>query len=148
MRPTRIRDYSMKLFIRITLFLTLVVGLLFASCDKEEFKAEFKTTVLGKVVAVPSIVSNGEELILKIEGIVSASGEATINGKKYYPVVHYLVDGKKVATSPETSLPFNAKCIINDLAKGEHTISVEITGSQKEVIVENKVSSTTITVQE
>lgn len=148
MRPTRIRDYSMKLFIRITLFLTLVVGLLFASCDKEEFKTEFKTAVLGKVVAVPSIVSNGEELILNIEGIVSASGEATINGKKYYPVVHYLVDGKKVATSPETSLPFNAKCIINDLAKGEHTISVEITGSQKEVIVENKVSSTTITVQE
>lgn len=138
----------MKLFIRITLFLTLVVGLLFASCDKEEFKAEFKTTVLGKVVAVPSIVSNGEELILKIEGIVSASGEATINGKKYYPIIHYLVDGKKVATSSETSLPFNAKCIINDLAKGEHTISVEITGSQKEVIVENKVSSTTITVQE
>ena len=59
-----------------------------------------------------------------------------------------MVDGKKVATSPETSLPFNAKCIINDLAKGEHTISVEITGSQKEVIVENNVSSTTITVQE
>ena len=134
----------MKLFIRITLFLTLVVGLFFASCDKEEFK----TMVLGKVVATPSIVTNGEELILKIEGNASASGEATVNGKKYYPVVLYLVDGKKVATSPETSLPFNAKCIINDLAKGEHTISVEITGSQKEVIVENKVSSTTITVQE
>lgn len=144
MHPTRIRDYTMKLFIRITLFLTLVVGLFFASCDKEEFK----TMVLGKVVATPSIVTNGEELILKIEGNASASGEATVNGKKYYPVVLYLVDGKKVATSPETSLPFNAKCIINDLSKGEHTISVEITGSQKEVIVENKVSSTTITVQE
>ena len=78
----------MKLFIRITLFLTLVVGLFFASCDKEEFK----TTVLGKVVATPSIVTNGEELILKIEGNASASGEATVNGKKYYPVVHYLVD--------------------------------------------------------
>ena len=144
MRPARIRDYTMKLFIRITLFLTLVVGLLFTSCDKEEFK----NTVLGKVVATPSIVTNGVELILKIEGNASASGEATVNGKKYYPVVLYLVDGKKVATSPETSLPFNAKCIINDLSKGEHTISVEITGSQKEVIVENKVSSTTITVQE
>lgn len=144
MRPARIRDHTMKLFIRITLFLTLVVGLLFTSCDKEEFK----TMVLGKVVVTPSIVTNGEELILKIEGNASASGEATVNGKKYYPVVHYLVDGKKVATSSETSLPFNAKCIINDLAKGEHTISVEITGSQKEVIVENKVSSTTITVQE
>lgn len=144
MYPTRIRDYTMKLFIRITLFLTLVVGLFFASCDKEEFK----TMVLGKVIATPSIVKNGEELILKIEGNASASGEATVNGKKYYPVIHYLVDGKKVATSSETSLPFNAKCIINDLAKGEHTISVEITGSQKEVIVENKVSSTTITVHE
>lgn len=144
MRPTLIRDYTMKLFIRITLFLTLVVGLFFASCDKEEFK----TMVLGKVVVTPSIVTNGEELILKIEGNASASGEATVNEKKYYPVVHYLVDGKKVATSSETSLPFNAKCIINDLAKGEHTISVEITGSQKEVIVENKVNSTTITVQE
>lgn len=126
------------------MFLTLVVGLLFTSCDKEEFK----TMVLGKVVVTPSIVTNGEELILKIEGNASASGEATVNGKKYYPVVHYLVDGKKVATSSETSLPFNAKCIINDLAKGEHTISVEISGSQKEVIVENKVSPTTITVQE
>lgn len=144
LHPTRIRDYTMKLLIRITLFLTLVVGLFFASCDKEEFK----TMVLGKVVATPSIVTNGEELILKIDGNVSASGEATINGKKYYPVVLYLVDGKKVATSPETSLPFNAKCIINDLAKGEHTISVEITGSQKGVIVDNKVSSTIITVQE
>lgn len=69
----------MKLFIRITLFLTLVVGLFFASCDKEEFK----TMVLGKVVATPSIVTNGEELILKIEGNASASGKATVNGKKY-----------------------------------------------------------------
>lgn len=51
--------------------------------------------VLGKVVVTPSIVTNGEELILKIEGNASASGEATVNGKKYYPVVHYLVDGKR-----------------------------------------------------
>lgn len=77
MHPTRIRDYTMKLFIRITLFLTFVVGLLFTSCDKEKIK----TMVLGKVVATPSIVTNGEELILKIEGNASASGEATVNGK-------------------------------------------------------------------
>jgi len=146
LRPTRIRDYKMKLFIKITLLLTLVVGLFLTSCDKEEFKIGF--TVLGKVVATPSIVANGEELTLKIEGNISASGEATINGKKYYPVVHYLLDGKEVATSSETSLPFNAKCIIKDLETGEHTISVEVIGSQKEVIVENKVTSTNITVQE
>ena len=38
---------------------------------------------IGKIVATPSSVKNGDEITLEIGGNVSASGETIINGKGY-----------------------------------------------------------------
>lgn len=115
-----------------------------ASCEKDEVKS----LVIGKIVATPSSAKNGDEITLEIGGGVSASGETIINGKEYHPIIHYLIDGKAVVKSSETTLPFNAKYIIKDLAIGEHALSVDITSSRKGAIFENKVRSTTITILE
>lgn len=75
MRPTRIRDYKMKLFLKISLILIGIIGVMaLASCEKDEVKS----LVAGKVVATPSTVKNGDEITLEIGGNVSASGETII----------------------------------------------------------------------
>lgn len=131
----------MKLTVIITF---LLGGLLMSSCDEEEFNS----TVYGKVVVTPSTVKNRDEIALEIGRTISASGNATINGKKFYPIVHYLLDGREIAISSDKDLPFKANCTINDLTVGEHEISVDIVGSRKGAIFENKVVSTKITVVE
>ncbi len=78
MRPTRIRDYKMKLLLKISLVFIGVIGVIaLASCEKDEVKS----LVIGKIVATPSSVKNGDEITLEIGGNVSASGETIINGK-------------------------------------------------------------------
>lgn len=133
----------MKLLLKISLVFIGVIGVIaLASCEKDEVKS----LVIGKIVATPSSVKNGDEITLEIGGNVSASGETIINGKDYHPII--LIDGKAVVKSSETTLPFNAKYIIKDLTIGEHTLSVDITSSRKGAIFENKVSTTTITILE
>ena len=103
--------------------------------------------VVGKVVANPTMVSNGEEISLEIGGTISASGQVTMNGKDYHPVVYYLIDGDEVVKSTESTLPFSARCKIENLTIGEHVISVDIKSSRSEATFENKVSPTMITVR-
>lgn len=129
----------------------LLGGLLTSSCDPGHALAPeyiFSSSVYGKVVVTPSNVKNGDEIALEIGGMISASGNATINGKELYPIVHYLLDGREIAISSDKDLPFKAKYTINELAVGEHEISVDIVGSRKGAIFENKVVSTKITVVE
>lgn len=135
----------MKCLMKLTVIITFLLGgLLMSSCDEEEFNS----TVYGKVVVTPSTVKNRDEIALEIGRTISASGNATINGKKFYPIVHYLLDGREIAISSDKDLPFKANCTINDLTVGEHEISVDIVGSRKGAIFENKVVSTKITVVE
>lgn len=145
LRPTRTRDHTMKLFLKITLVLTSIFGvIILSSCEKDEVG----TIVEGKVVATPSIVKNGDEIAFKIGGNYSMIEDITINGKDYHPIIHYLIDGKEVVISSETTLPFNAKYTIKDLTIGEHILSVDITSSREGGIFENEVSSTIITILE
>lgn len=145
LRPTRTRDHTMKLFLKITLVLTSIFGvIILSSCEKDEVR----TIVEGKVVATPSIVKNGDEIAFKIGGNYSMIEDITINGKDYHPIIHYLIDGKEVVISSETTLPFNAKYTIKDLTIGEHILSVDITSSREGGIFENEVSSTIITILE
>lgn len=123
-----------------SLFLTI-------ACSKDE-EVTVKTEILGKAEATPSTVKNGDEITLGIGGIISSSSTATINGKEYYPVIHYLVDGSEVAVSTDKKSPFNATYKVNDLSVGEHTLSVRITPSESGAIFENKVSESKITVVE
>lgn len=135
----------MKCLMKLTVIITILLGgLLMSSCGVEEFNS----TVNGKVVVTPSTVKNGDEIALEIGGTISASGNATINGKEFYPIVHYLLDGREIAISSDNKLPFKANCTINDWTVGEHEISVDIVGSRKGAIFENKVVSTKITVVE
>ena len=135
----------MKSFLKISLVFIGIIGVM---ALKKKKKDEVKSLVTGKIVATPSSVKNGDEITLEIGGNVFSSGETIINGKDYHPIIHYLIDGKAVVKSSETTLPFNAKYIIKDLTIGEHTLSIDITSSRKGAIFENKVSSTTITILE
>lgn len=138
----------MKCLMKLTVIITIILGgLLMPSCDPDS-EYMFSSSVCGKVVVTPSNVKNGDEIALEIGGLISASGNATINGKELYPIVHYLLDGREIAISSDKDLPFKAKYTINELAVGEHEISVDIVGSQKGAIFENKVVSTKITVVE
>ena len=104
----------MKLLLKISLVFIGVIGVIaLASCEKDEVKS----LVIGKIVATPSSVKNGDEITLEIGGNVSASGETIINGKDYHPIIHYLIDGKAVVKSSETTLPFNAKYILSSTYK-------------------------------
>lgn len=135
----------MKYLMKITVIVTILLGGLFmSSCTKDEFNS----SVYGKVIATPSTVKNGDDIVLEIGGIFSCSEDAKINGKNFYPIAHYLLDGKEIAISSDKKVPFKAKYTINDLAVGEHVISVDIVGSRKGAFFENKVVSTKITVLE
>ncbi len=154
------------LFSTISLVLISIIGgLSLSSCGKDDIEINDNDTIVtnttvndvevngkvtGKVVATPSTVKNGDEIELEIGGtsIISVSVQLTINGKRFYPVVHYLIDGKEVTESSETEMSYKAKCAITGLAVGEHTVSVNITGSQEGANYENNVASTTITVVE
>ena len=122
-----------------------VISLLaFISCSEE---ITIESCVLGTAEASPSTLKNGDEITLTIGG-TSVSSFQTVNGKKYYPVVYYLVDGKEVATAVEKQLPFTAKWVAKDLSVGEHTLSVNITPSREGATYENKVYPSKITVIE
>lgn len=112
-----------------------------ASCEK----IEFSTSLTGQAKATPSTVKNGDVIKLSVGGI-SASGSTTINGKEYYPIVHYLIDGKEVAVSNGKTLPFEVSYTVEGLSVGKHTLSANITPSLKGAEFENKVSNSEITV--
>ena len=136
----------MKYLMKLTVIIPFLLGGLFmSSCDKDPDPI---FSVDGKVVVTPSKIINGDNVVLEIGGMISTSANATINGKEFYPIVHYLLDGREIAISSDKDLPFKAKYTINDLAVGEHEISVDITSSRKGAIFENKVVSTKITVLE
>lgn len=147
---TDYRDYEMKSLMKIALVFTLFAGMFFmASCEEEaKVNVDLSSEVVGKAIATPSTIKNGEEIVLSIGGVISASDKTTINGKEYYPIIHYLIDGNEVAKSAETTLPFSAKYTVHNLSVGEHVISVDITSSREEAFFENNVSSSTITVLE
>lgn len=129
------------------LILMSVLSLLaFTSCSDDE-DVTINASVSGTAKASPSDVKNGDEISLTIGG-TSHSSASEINGKEYYPVIHYLIDGTEVAVSNEKELPFTAKWVVKDLSVGEHTLSVDITSSRKGATYENKVLPSTITVIE
>lgn len=136
----------MDKFKRFALKTLLASVALFAiiSCQNVDFNAQ----VYGKVQATPSEVKNGEVIILTIGGAISSAPMTTINGKEYFPVIHYMIDGVEVAKSSEKELPFKATYQANELATGEHTLSVNVTGSRKGANFENKILNSTIIVVE
>ena len=132
-----------KIFLLPVLLIAMATTLF--SCSK----VEINSTVMGRAIATPSTVRNGDKVQLTIGGPISGAGSSSINGKEYYPVVHYLIDGVEVADSEEKGLPFSATYTVEDLAIGEHTLSVSITPSHSgEDSYTNKVTPSTITVIE
>lgn len=129
------------------LFVFLCLSAIFiTSCSKTE--ADINDSVVGEAVATPSIVKNGDTIELSIAGFFSSSSYISINGEEYYPIVHYLIDGNEVATSSEKQLPFNAEYKVTNLSVGEHTLSVNITSSNKDAYYTNSVTTSKITVTE
>lgn len=135
----------MKRLMILSLMFSFAIGMLVvSSCDK----TEFSSVVLGVAEAMPSIVKNGDEIVLSIGGKISSSGSSSVNGKEFYPVVHYLIDGNEVAVSSSKEMPFEAKCVVSNMSVGEHALTVNITGSRKGAHFDNNVSSSTILVTE
>lgn len=132
---------KMKKVILLSAFLLSVV---LSSCDCDEFYSD----IMGKATATPSMVSNGDTITLSVGGIISGSGEATIGHKKYYPIVHYLIDGQEVAVSKEHSTPFYATYVVKKLTPGDHIVTVEVNGSRKKAHYENHVGASTLSVKE
>lgn len=135
---------------------------LVASCEEGEFHSQ----VSGRAVAYPSSVRNGDSITLSIGAISDASvdirpdsidasweisfssgGTATIDGELHHPIVHYLIDGKRVATSNSTDLPFQTTYQVENLSAGEHTLSVSITPSHSHDSYENHVGPSTLTIE-
>lgn len=132
--------------VKVLSYLFSVVLLLsFVSCEKT--KTEIDSVVTGTAAANPSVVKNGDDIILTIGGI-SFSDYTKINGEEYYPIIHYLVDGEEVALSEEKEQPFTAKWKVQNLSEGEHGLSVKITSSRDGATYENNVLPSTITVIE
>lgn len=126
--------------------LVVVLMLSTASCDPDP-EVTIDSVVTGTANATPSYVQNGDSLTLSIKGI-SISSYSEVNGKGYYPVVHYLIDGVEVAISSEKGQPFTAIYIVENLTKGEHTLSVNIKPSRSGANFRNAVSPSTIMVTE
>ena len=137
-----------KIFLLPVLLIALATTLF--SCEEDDnIKVTISSTVTGQAVATPSTVKNGDEVQFTIGGRIAGSEWNTINGEEYYPVVHYLIDGVEVADSEEKGLPFSATYTVEDLAIGEHTLSVSITPSHSgEDSYTNNVTPSTITVIE
>lgn len=133
-----------KLKIKVFWLLLLTVLMLSAaSCEK----VNIDSVVTGTATATPSYVQNGDSLTLSIKGI-SISSYSEVNGKEYYPVVHYLIDGVEVAVSSEKIQPFTAKYKVDNLAIGGHTLSVSIKPSRGDASFRNAVSPSIIMVTE
>lgn len=109
---------------------------------------EIRSSVLGKTVATPSTVKNGDNIVFSIGGLITSSSSVTVNGKIYYPIVHYLIDGEEVVVSTEKEIPFKAEYKVENLTVGEHTLSVSISSSDNNAIYENEVSTSMFTVIE
>lgn len=109
---------------------------------------EIRSSVLGKTVAAPSTVKNGDNIVFSIGGLITSSSSVTVNGKNYYPIVHYLIDGEEVVVSTEKEIPFKAEYKVENLTVGEHTLSVSISSSDNNAIYENEVSTSMFTVIE
>lgn len=106
-----------------------------------------QSTIVGTANSSPSIARIGEELTFTIGGGITSSSTVSINGKEYYPVVHYLLDGVEVVVSTEKDMPFKASYLVKDLSIGDHVLSVEMTGSNKNVTYINMVGTSTITIE-
>lgn len=116
------------------------------SCDDE--LVEIHSSIIGEVISTPSTVKNGQVITLSIGGNIVSSSSMSVNGREYYPVIHYNIDGQKIVTSAEKSLPYNAEYTVRDLSIGEHTLTVTITGAGKRTIYENKITSSKLYVTE
>lgn len=136
MKSNSIKMYSLILLSLIT------IGLI--SCKG----VEIRSSVLGKTVATPSTVKNGDNIVFSIGGLITSSSSVTVNGKNYYPIVHYLIDGEEVVVSTEKEIPFKAEYKVENLTVGEHTLSVSISSSDNNAIYENEVSTSMFTVIE
>lgn len=126
----------------IVLLFAVVSTLFMSSCAKVD------SAVVGTAIATPDTVKNGDEVTFSIGGNVAVSGTSSMNGREYYPIIHYLIDGEEVAKSSDKGLPFKANYTVKDLSLGEHSLTVEITASRKTANYENLVKSSTITVTE
>lgn len=131
----------------VSIFLISVMSLLVLISCSDDVDVTINSSVSGTAKANPSDVKNGDKISLTISG-TSHSSSSEVNGKEYYPVIHYLVDGTEVAVSNIKKLPFTAKWVVQNLSVGEHTLSVDITPSIEGAIYENKVSSSKISVIE
>ena len=129
----------------------IVLGLflaLMASCKPEDEEVTITSDVYGNAMATPSTVKNGDEINLSIGGVATASGSVIVDGKEYYPIVHYLIEGNEVAVSAEKEMPFNAIYKVENLTVGEHILSVSITPSFSRAQFVNKIVGSVITVVE
>ena len=136
------RRFSIKTcsFVLLSLLVMFII-----SCDNE---IKIHSSVMGEAIATPSTAKNGDKINLSIGGNISASGTSAVNGKEYYPTIHYLIDGNEVAISPEKAIPFNAEYQITNLSIGEHILSVNITSSSEDATYDNQVTPSTIIVTE
>lgn len=137
-----------------------MIGMLFvSSCNDDKEVAMYSSSLQGQAIAPPATVKNGDETVLSIGGKTIIDGEiisisqshydnVSIDGKTYYPTVHYLIDGNEVAVSTGNPFPFNAKYVVGNLSVGEHVLSVNITSPREDIIFDCDVSSSMIHVVE
>ncbi len=127
--------------------LAVIVCINLAACSDDD-EVKVTSDIMGAAVATPSSAKNGDEISLSIEGNISGSGTASVNGELHYPVIHYLIDGNEVAVSTETTLPFHATYQVEGLTPGEHVLSVNIIPSHENDEYHNRISLATITITE
>lgn len=126
------------LFIAVIAFILLLTG-----CDKESLQG----TVTGSAVAKPSVVKNGEEVCFRVES-EAIKTPAKLNGKEYYPIIRYCIDGVEVVQSQEKQVPFSANYKIENLSQGEHKLSAVIVPSRKNSEYANEIEPSFFTVIE
>lgn len=140
-----------KLFL---LFLFCIATLL-SSCN-EEWSVIGSSSFYGKVVANPTTIENGDELILTLskdflstnEGSIDVETSTTINGKEALKSISYHIDGKKVAESNDKANDFRASYRVKDLPPGEYSVTATCNSNFKKYTFKEHITSTTIIIVE
>lgn len=141
---------NLKIFV-FSVIMLLLTSLVFTSCDNDDF--EGSTTFYGKVILSPSSTKNGEQITFKIGNFdvsnsVSIGTSVEINGKNVVKSVSYYVDGKKVAESSDKDNGYSVKYVVSNLFVGIHEVTAHCTSNFKHYTIEEKITATTLQVQE
>ena len=90
------------------------------SCEEADRQVIESITMDAIITIEPDIVKVGDEILLTLDNV---KFDKDLD-ERYYPVVHYLIDGNEIAVSIENEEPFAAKYIVTGLATGKHIVTI------------------------